>query len=324
LVAFKPDALEIGPFCPTTVSEDGGIWDWDGENKGLYRLNESFFAMLTGLGFEFVGDDGEILISNPGGGRPTDPNTCLEALQDETVEITALIPMTPVKADDLTDLGTVAKVGMGLDGVPIFADAPSVLDTGHLPALDTCGGHIDPGGWYHWHATATDIDTAFDHAHVEASCEHVEQDSAAQFGYAFDGYAMFGTTDEYGNVPTDLDDCNGRIGSDGTYRYHATAEFPNLPPCLTGVMAENNFSTTAQGGIGAAGAGNEQGQGGQDDQRGLPPGFDAAATSLGVTADALLTALQNAGAPQNLDFDAAASSLGVSAADLQAALPKRP
>jgi hypothetical protein len=326
-VSYKPEALEIGPFCPATVEESGGIWDWDGENEGLYRLNASFFTMLTELGFKFVDEDGNILISNPGAGMPTDPNTCLEAVRDEAVDITALIPITPVKADEVIDLGTVAKVGMALDGVPIFADAPSVLQTGHLPALDTCGGHIDPGGWYHWHATSTDIDTAYDYADVAASCMHVAQDSSAQFGYAFDGYPMFGTTDENGNVPTDLDECNGRISSDGTYGYYATAEFPNLPPCLTGVVAENNFSTTAKGGIGAEGGpqgGGHQGGDRQDGGQGLPPGFEEAANALGVSAEALLMALQDAGAPQNLDIDAAAASLGVSADDLQAAMPKRP
>ena len=60
-----------------------------------------------------------------------------------------LLSLTPVKAEKITDLGTVAKVGLALDGVPIFADAPSILNTGHMPALDTCGGYVDPGGWYH-------------------------------------------------------------------------------------------------------------------------------------------------------------------------------
>ena len=63
---------------------------------------------------------------------------------------------------------------MGIDGVPIFADAPSVLQTGHLPALDVCGGHIDPGGWYHWHATATDIESSFAFEAVDAEC-HLDQ-----------------------------------------------------------------------------------------------------------------------------------------------------
>jgi hypothetical protein len=44
------------------------------------------------------------------------------------VAMTMLIPSSPIVADTPTDLGTVAKVGIALDGVPFFADAPSVLE----------------------------------------------------------------------------------------------------------------------------------------------------------------------------------------------------
>lgn len=59
-----------------------------------------------------------------------------------SVEMTVIIPLQPVKAATPADLGTIAQVGMGIDGVPIFADAPSVLQTGHLPALDLFGGPL--------------------------------------------------------------------------------------------------------------------------------------------------------------------------------------
>lgn len=321
VVPYKPTSLDIGPFCPTSLRDEGGIWDWDGENAGLYRLNAAFFYMLEGLGYEFTDADGTMHISDPGAGRPEQTNTCLEASEDDSVVITALIPLTPQMADQVTDLGTVAKVGMGLDGVPIFADAPSVLQTGHLPALDTCGGHIDPGGWYHWHATATDIGSAYDEAGVDASCANVTQDVTAQFGYAFDGYAMYGTHDPDGSIPTDLDACNGHFSEGIGYHYNATADFPNLPPCLTGVMAEQNFSTTAKGGVGAAGGPDGGPAGGG---HGLPAGFEAAAETLGVSATDLLMALQAAGAPQNLDAAKAADSLGVTVEALTAALPQRP
>jgi hypothetical protein len=61
------------------------------------------------------------------------------------VTATILLPMVPKVSDSDTALGTVAKIGLALDGVPIFADAPSVLQTGHMPALNPCGGQLDPG-----------------------------------------------------------------------------------------------------------------------------------------------------------------------------------
>jgi hypothetical protein len=328
VVKYQPDTLEIGPFCPATLDETGGIWDWDGENPGVYRLNRAFFEMLNGLGYTFYDEAGNIYITDPGGGTPpAQENTCLMATADETVEMTLLIPTTPVVADTPTDLGTVAKVGIGLDGVPIFADAPSVLETGHMPALDTCGGHIDPGGWYHWHGTATDMKTVFEGAGLDAECG-LEQSADAQFGYAFDGYAMFGSTEADGTVPTDLDACGGHTGPtaahpEGEYHYHATAAFPNLPACLTGVQAEDNFSTTADNGIGSANGGGGPGgpgPGGGGPGGRMPPGFDQAAEALGVSPQVLMQAVNDAGG-RNLDFAKAAAALGVTEEALRAALP---
>jgi YHYH protein len=255
VLKHKPDTLTIGPFCPSTLEEAGGIWDWDGDKPGVYRLNRAFFEMLNGMGYKFYDADGKVHIADPGAGRPGVANACLMAKADAKVEMTVLIPITPKKADRVTDLGTVAKVGLALDGVPIFADAPSVLRTSHLPALDTCGGHIDPGGWYHWHGTATDIDAVYKDSQVDAACR-LKQSASAQFGYAFDGYPMFGSAETDGSAPIGLDDCGGHTGPtaarpEGEYHYHSTTKFPNLPRCLTGVQARDNFNTTAKTGIGS-------------------------------------------------------------------------
>jgi hypothetical protein len=98
------------------------------ENSGLSWLNAKSCQALAQPLFN---------ISDPGAGRPAYDNACLRAADDTSVQITMLVPNAPVKADKASNLGTVATVGVTRDGVPIFADAPSVLDTGHLPALDT-------------------------------------------------------------------------------------------------------------------------------------------------------------------------------------------
>jgi YHYH protein len=254
-VKYKPDSLRIGPFCPATINEAGGIWNWDGEKSGLYRINGPFLKMLNEMGYEFYSADGKVHITTNIASRPAFDHTCMSMKPQTAVTMTILLPMTPKMASEPTELGTVAKVGLALDGVPIFADAPSVLDTGHMPALDECGGHIDPGGWYHWHATATDINALYQKKKVSARCA-LQQEPSAQFGYAFDGFAMLGTADTDGIVPRNLDACHGHFGPtkanrEGEYHYHATADFPNLPACLKGVEAKNNFSTTSTTGIGS-------------------------------------------------------------------------
>ncbi len=268
VVKYLPDNLEIGPFCPDNIYEDeGGIWEWDGENPGVYRLNEAFFTMLKAQGFDFYDADGNVYIGDPAGALVADVNNCLEAVADEMVEMTVRIPLLPVMAETPIELGTVAQVGLAIDAVPIFADAPSVLDRGHLPALDLCGGHIDPGGWYHWHATTTDIDASFAFEEVDAACQ-LAQSGSSLFGYAFDGFPMYGSTDQDGTMPTDLDGCNGHVAAtteypDGVYHYHAGLAFPNLPTCLVGVTANNAFATTASAGVGAGGGpGGDGGPGG--------------------------------------------------------------
>ena len=169
-VGYLPDGLKIGPFCPATLDDAGGIWEWTGENAGLYRVDGDFLRMLDGLGYRFFDDDGNVYSVDNATERPTVDHACINVSVDESVEITMLLPVDPVMADTPTQLGTVGKVGVALDGVPIFSDAPSIQMTGHMPALDTCGGHVDPGGWYHWHATSTDIATVFATEHVDADC----------------------------------------------------------------------------------------------------------------------------------------------------------
>ncbi|GAB5490954.1 MAG: hypothetical protein Phog2KO_11690 [Phototrophicaceae bacterium] len=327
--------FEIGPFCPETLDDVGGIWEWDGDNPGLYALDSEFFLMVEEQGFVFFDEDGNInIVTQVGGGAPTDndapadnaqnaSNNCLAQTPDETITMTALIPATPVLADTPTDLGVVAQVGIGIDGVPIFADAPSAVETGNLPALDTCGGHVDPGGWYHWHATASDIDTVFEEEEVDAHC-HLDQSASSLFGYAFDGYAIYGSAEPDGHVAEDLDECNGHFGPtpenpDGEeYHYHARLDFPNLPTCLVGVVANNSFSTTASSGIGAnQGGGPGQGNGGQDGQGQNQPDFAAAAEQLGITEATLQEALGDERPP---NFEVAAETLGITLEELQDAL----
>lgn len=327
-VNYLPEDLEIGPFCPATLTDAGGIWEWTGENAKLYRVDEAFLRMLDDLGYRFFDEDGAVHVVDAATEQPAVDHACINVSPDESVEITMLLPVTPVMADSPSPLGTVSKIGVALNGVPVFSDAPSIQQTGHMPALDTCGGHIDPGGWYHWHATSTDIETVFAASGVIADCA-LEQDSAALFGYAFDGFPMFGSTEADGAVASGLDACNGHVGMTSageTYHYHATDDFPNLPACLVGVQAADNFSTTATAGIGATRAGadgrNEPPRGGGAPGQ-MPPDFSQAAEALGVTPDDLMQALGDprSGPP---DLAAAAKTLGVTEEALRAALPPPP
>jgi len=334
VVKYKPDSSKIGPFCPETLNDIGGIWDWDGTNAGLYRVDETFLRMLDQLGYTFYDDDGSVHIADIAKAEPVHDHACINVSADETVEITVLLPVTPALAQAPTQLGVVSKVGLALDGIPIFSDAPSIKRTGHMPSLDTCGGHIDPGGWYHFHGAASDINVVFDEQNIDAKCD-LPQDSSALFGYAFDGFPIYGSTEKDGSQASNLDVCNGHVVSgkesgEQDYHYHASTDFPNLPPCLVGVVAKDNFMTTAQVGVGANPPDGTEinrrdppGGGGNLRGHNSPPGFAEAAEKLGISEEELIQTMQEAGGPQ-ADLSQVAKKLGVSEADLRKALPSKP
>ncbi|MEP1832049.1 MAG: hypothetical protein ABJL57_00020 [Hyphomonas sp.] len=70
-VGYLPDNLEIGPFCPATLDDAGGIWEWTGEKAGLYRIDGDFLRMLDELGYRFFDDDGNVYSVDNATERPT-------------------------------------------------------------------------------------------------------------------------------------------------------------------------------------------------------------------------------------------------------------
>ncbi len=237
-----------GPYCPATTSDVGGIWVWDGDEPGLYALDGDFWDLLSAQGYEFADADGDVTITDPAEGAAsssTTENSCLEATPDGSYHLQVLIPTSPEDLDTPTDLSTISQVGLALDGVTIFGDAPSVADRGGLPALDACGGHIDPSGYYHWHFGAESIQTNLDEAGADATCS-VEQDAEALVGFAYDGYGIYGPEEDRA-IPADLDACSGHISETAefgeAYHYHLTYDSPNLPACRVGATAEAGLTS---------------------------------------------------------------------------------
>ena len=248
-VASLPDTVSTdGPYCPETVEDVGGLWVWDGDEPGLYALDSDFWALMDAQGYEFADADGNISITDPGGGAVDSSgtaNSCLEATADGSYHLQVLLPTTPELLDEPTSLSTIAQIGIALDGVTIFGDAPSVADRGGLPALDACGGHIDPSGYYHWHFGAESIQTNLDEAGAAVTCE-IEQDVEALIGFAFDGHAIYGPEEDRA-IPSDLDECSGHVSDTAefgeVYHYHLTYGSPNLPTCRVGAAAVGTLSS---------------------------------------------------------------------------------
>lgn len=264
---------ELGPFCPTNyTSSDGGLGIYDGTtNPGFQNLNKGLWDSMLADGYQIIDTNNLVCTQDPGSnttlqGDATCASYCLNAGADDNLIVTYLIPVTPQDLSSPDDIGTIESVGVSLDGVPITGDPPSVVSgppgmsspppgmaaRAAIPALDRCGGHHDPAGYYHWHFIPESIDAV--HAEFgtndQASCEAVAQASARLSGYARDGYPIYAYQDMVNgalSTPDDLDACNGHVGvtaefPNGVYHYHASVDAPNLPPCIKGAAANGSPS----------------------------------------------------------------------------------
>lgn len=251
-LVFSANPIEDGPYCPETVDDIAGVGLYDGPtNPGLRLLDAALWEDMAADGYDVVDADGNVNVEVPGAGPPPSARaegpspSCLEAVPDDSLILRFLIPAEPTLASTPAAIGEVDLIGLSVQGAPINGDPPSVVEhAGAIPALDPCGGHSDPAGYYHWHLAAASADTTLAGVGItEVSCAHVDQDDAALVGFARDGFPMYGAADMDGSTPDDLDDCSGHTAAtadfpDGVYHYHALSDgVMNLPQCVVGLAA---------------------------------------------------------------------------------------
>ncbi|WP_405414402.1 YHYH protein [Maribacter sp. Asnod1-A12] len=259
----NPDNIAKGPFCPETADDIAGMSFYDGAtDPGLRVWEKALLDDIENDGYDIVDDDGTVHVDDFSGSTSGNPDTysyCLDGLDDDSIEITFLIPVNPVIADQVNDIGEIELVGLSVDGIPINGDPPSAINgpamfnngnsgtitVVNIPSLDPCGGHNDPAGYYHWHMipevinqvlVANDID--------QIECTNVEQTTDMVLsGFAKDGFPIYA----YATEPDGLDDCGGITAvtseyPDGIYHYVAsTTTASNIPKCLVGVAALNSY-----------------------------------------------------------------------------------
>lgn len=135
------------------------------------------------------------------------------------------VPMRPAQASPSdTPMG---PMGVAVNGVVLFnqyAAGRSPL-TSEILSFDRYNGHPSPSSQYHYHVEPLWITEA--------------RGKAALVGVLLDGYPVYGTIDEDGSTPMDLDSCNGHTGvtadfPGGTYHYHVTSAPPYIAGCFRG------------------------------------------------------------------------------------------
>jgi hypothetical protein len=268
-VAGTPANHEIGPFCPTSISEGadaGGVW-LDGVE--YFEIDGAFFTELA----EIYGDDAWNNIYNDDGSvnvidsaeefavaaRPDITEEYYYHCVDGKIEwldggvlfqATVQIPVTPVLAETPTEFARLHNdLGITLNGVLLSgaADMDAILASYTIAAFDDCGGHINPALGYHVHGTAGCSDVG-----------EVAAGETAPFAYALDGFTVHAPYDDADAV--ELDECNGHTSDEYGYHYHAAPLEDNATlVCFSGLTVMDD---------GGPGGGGGRGTGGE---RGAPP-----------------------------------------------------
>lgn len=197
--------------------------------------------------------------THPTGTFPNEHNP--NRIQKQNYQFT--IPLTPRIAEKTTPL-PFGPIGVALNGIPFYnpynAEGRDAVLGPYAEIFDSCCGHPDQMGRYHYHKYPVCVKTPF----KDEPGKH-----SGIIGYAFDGFALYGPNGTNGKPPSDLDECNGHTDAEHGYHYHVSAKFPYILGAYKGVVAMENFRR----GPNPWGRGGEGGRGGNGPaRRGRPPG----------------------------------------------------
>jgi hypothetical protein len=158
--------------------------------------------------------------------NPDNPNAIREQ------RLTFYIPLHPKRNKDITPT-PFGPIGVAINGIPFFNQYNAQGgDAVRLETFDSCCGHPDPRGMYHYHQYPVCIKSPFH----DPSGKH-----SPLIGFMFDGYAIYGPNGVDGKPPRDLDFCNGHTDTERGYHYHVTATYPYLIGAYRGVVDSRNL-----------------------------------------------------------------------------------
>ena len=180
----------------------------------------------------FTGDwmvvESDCLPNHPHGDFPNrdNPNTI------HSIALKYWIPMHPKKAARPTRT-PFGPIGIAVNGIPFFNQYNAEGgDAIRLETFDSCCGHPNPDGMYHYHKEPVCIKSPF----KEVAGRH-----SPLLGYAFDGFPIYGPNGDDGRPEKGLDDCNGKDDPKIGYHYVATAAYPYLVGAYRGTPVRADF-----------------------------------------------------------------------------------
>ncbi len=178
-------------------------------------------------------------------------------------------------ADNSTAIPLLGPIAIAVNGLPIYGpnegEHPDPYgDPVYNDILDWCLGHTAQRGDYHYHALIVGCLTA----------NEDETKPSPVIAWAFDGFPIYGpngcadtgctelveyqsgwkqtgdpTTYAWDNhryepaaIGIELDACNGHVGANEDYHYHATKTFPYILGCYSGFVDPSALRPDRQGG----------------------------------------------------------------------------
>ena len=239
-VTGEPVDHPSGPWCPTSLSEVGGIWL---DHDQTYEVDGPFIESLATLYQDPVWqlynpETGEIQVTNTleGCQAAAKPkvdldynNYCVQceiSYMQRSSERTYVIPVEPTAAEAPTPVTGDLGAGVAFNGVRIDGPAPrdAILAAHTIAPFDDCGGHVNLGVGYHYHAVTG--------CSTELTSE--VEGHAPVIGIAMDGHLLHARLNADGSEPDDLDECRGHEVEGLGYHYHANETAKNaILPCHT-------------------------------------------------------------------------------------------
>jgi hypothetical protein len=162
------------------------------------------------------------------------------------------IPLAPTPSPTITTV-PMGEIGVAINGVVFF----NPFEAGGMNAVagysevwfDSCCGHPQQSGIYHYHKYPSCLKTPF----PDEGKGH-----SPVIGFAWDGYPVYGPYVADGVMARDLkgadalDVCNGRFDPDRGYHYHVTpGKFPYMIGGYAGIPERSNSRPLGRAGVGA-------------------------------------------------------------------------
>ncbi len=151
------------------------------------------------------------------------------------------LPLEPKRAASITRV-PMGPIGMALNGVVFFnpfeAGGMNAIEGYSEIWLDSCCGHPQQEGVYHYHKYPSCVKSPF----ADDGTRH-----SPVLGFAFDGFPIYGPYEEAGVLARDLtseralDVCNGHADRARGYHYHVTpGRFPYIIGGYAGIPEQSN------------------------------------------------------------------------------------